>query len=134
MKTSDDAVSHVPLAALAGTVWVLTAWDSGAPAEPIPVVTLAYDAGRFTGTGGCNRYAAPVEAGTTPGAMTLGAVAGTRMACPDPQSSVEARFLEQLAKARAFGLRRGRLAISYAKGDGSTGTMLFDATPPPKAY
>lgn len=124
---------RLSLAILAGTVWVLRAWDIAAPAESEPVVTLAYDAGRFTGTGGCNRYFAVVEGGAMPGDVKLGPLAGTRMACPEPQSSVEARFLEQLGAARTFGFMLGRLAISYVKGDGSRGTMLFDASPPSKA-
>jgi hypothetical protein len=49
------------------------------------------------------------------------------MACPEPESSVEARFLGQLGAARSFGFWLGQLAISYAKSDGSRGTMLFEA-------
>ena len=124
---------HLSLAALAGTVWILRAWDLTVPAEPEPLVTLSYDAGRFTGTSGCNRYVGAVEDRSVRGEMKVGPLAGTRMACPDPQSSVEARFLDQLAGARRFGFTAGRLAISYTKVDGSSGTMLFDAgTPPPK--
>jgi heat shock protein HslJ len=63
-----------------------------------------------------------------PGEVKVGPLAGTRMACPEPQSSVEARFLEQLGGARTFGFMLGRLAISYTRGDGSRGTMLFDAS------
>jgi len=123
---------RLSLATLAGTVWILRAWDITAPAESAPVVTLSYDAGRFTGTGGCNRYFAVVEGGAVAGEVKVGPLAGTRMACPEPQSSVEARFLEQLGGARTFGFLLGRLAISYTRGDGSRGTMLFDAGTPPK--
>jgi heat shock protein HslJ len=56
----------------------------------------------------------------------VGPLAVTRMACPEPQSAVEARFLEQLGGARTFGFRLGRLAISYEREGGSRGTMLFD--------
>ena len=66
-----------------------------------------------------------------PGEMTIGPLGGTRMACPDRQSTIETRFFEQLGSARRFVFRMGRLAISYAKGDGSVGTMLFDASTPP---
>lgn len=123
---------RLSLATLAGTVWILRAWDITVPAELEPVVTLSYDAGRFTGTGGCNRYFAVVEGGTVPGAVKVGPLAATRMACPEPKSSVEARFLEQLGGARTFGFMLGRLAISYTRRDGSRGTMLFDASTPPK--
>ena len=120
---------RLSLDTLGGTVWVLQAWDVTEPAGSAPVVSLAYDAGRFTGSSGCNRYFATVAGGLTPGELTMGPVGGTRMACPDPQSSVEARFLGQLAAARTFGFRAGRLAVSYAKGDGGNGTMLFDMRP-----
>ena len=123
---------RLSLATLAGTVWILRAWDITAPAESAPVVTLSYDAGRFTGTGGCNRYFAVVEGGAMAGEVKVGPLAGTRMACPEPQFSVEARFLGQLGGARTFGFLLGRLAITYARGDGSRGTMLFDAGAPPK--
>ena len=115
-------------ATLAGTVWVLRAWDVTVPAALEPVVTLSYNAGRFTGTSGCNRYFAGVEGGAMPGEVKVGPLAGTRMACSERQSSVEARFLEQLGGARTFGFMVGRLAISYTRGDGSRGTMLFDAS------
>ena len=41
---------RLSLATLAGTVWILRAWDVNARAESEPVVTLSYDEGRFTGT------------------------------------------------------------------------------------
>jgi heat shock protein HslJ len=120
---------RLSLATLAGTQWVLRAWDATDPAGLEPVVTLAYDAGRFTG-GSCNRYVGGVKSGSMPGEISMGPLAGTRMACPEPQSSIETRFLEQLAGARMFGFRLGRLAISYTRGNGSMGTMLFDARAP----
>jgi heat shock protein HslJ len=124
--------SRLSLTTLAESAWVLRAWDISETAASEPVVTLAYDAGRFMGTGGCNLYAAGVEAGPMPGEMKVGPMAGTRMACPEPQSSIETRFLQQLGAARMFGFMVGRLAISYVKSDGSLGTMLFDASPPAK--
>ena len=95
-------------------------------------MTLAYDAGRFTGTSGCNRYSAAAEGGSMPGEVKVGPLAGTRMAGPEPQSSVEARFLEQLGGARQFGFMLGRLAISHKRSDGSMGTMLFEASTSPQ--
>ena len=95
-------------------------------------MTLSYEAGRFTGTSGCNRYVAVVEGRAMAGEVKVGPPAGTRMACPEPRSSVEARFLEQLGGARTFGFMLGRLAISYTRADGSGGTMLFDAGTPPQ--
>ena len=121
---------RLSLAAVAGTAWVLRAWDITEPAGSEPAVSLGYDAGRFTGSSGCNRYVAAVEGGAIPGEVKVGLPAGTRMACPEPASSVEARFLEQLGAARTFGFMLGQLAISYTRNDGSTGTMLFETSAP----
>ena len=51
------------------------------------------------GTGGCNRYFAVVEDGAMAGEVKVGPLAATRMACPEPQSSVEARSKEPRAPA-----------------------------------
>jgi heat shock protein HslJ len=119
--------------ALGRSVWVLHEWDVDQPAPVEPAVTLAYDAGRFSGSSGCNRYTAFVATGVTPGAVSVGPAAGTRMACPDPQSRTEARFLDQLGGAQSIGFMLGRLAIGYARRDGTRGTMLFttQANPAP---
>ncbi len=111
------STGRLSLAALAGTDWVLRAWDITEPAAEEPVVTLAYDAGRFAGTSGCNRYTGGVNEGTAPGELSVGLLAGTRMACPDAQASVESRFLEQLSGARTFGFRLGRSDDLVRKGE-----------------
>jgi heat shock protein HslJ len=123
---------RLSLAALAGTEWVLRAWDITEPAGVEPKVTLSYDTGRFSGTSGCNRYTGGAKEGTAPGELSVGLLAGTRMACPDAQASVESRFLEQLSGAKTFGFMLGRLMISYARANGSRGTMLFDSKSPSK--
>ena len=53
--------------AMAGTEWVLRAWRDGEAAPAEPAVTLRFKGGRFAGSSGCNRYTAPVEAGTRDG-------------------------------------------------------------------
>jgi META domain len=83
---------RLSLATLAGTVWILRAWDIIVPAESEPVVTLSYDAGCCTGTGGCNRYFAVVEGGAMPGEVKVEPLGGTRMACPAcPESPPRSR-------------------------------------------
>jgi heat shock protein HslJ len=116
---------------LGRSVWVLRDWDLDMPAPAEPAVTLASDAGRFSGSSGCNRYTAFVATGATPGAVSVGPAAGTRMACPDPQSQVEARFLRQLGGVQTIGFMLGRLAVGYARPDGTRGTMLFTAQAAP---
>ena len=128
------AASHdlVSLDTLAGTTWVLRAWNLNEPAPAQPVVTLSYAAGRFSGNSGCNRYTTTVTPGNTPGELQVGLVAGTRMACPDPQSAVETRFLQQLQAAQRFGIKSGQLAISAPGAGGPGTTMLFEASAPVK--
>ena len=126
------STGRLSLASLAKTEWLLRGWDISEPAGKEPAVSLAYDAGRFSGTSGCNRYNAGVTDGKAPGELNVGPSAGTRMACPGPQSEIEARFLDQLSGARTFGFMLGRLTISYARANGSRGTMLFDLKTPVK--
>ncbi len=110
---------RLALTTLAGRTWVLRAWDVGEPAPVQPVVTLVQTGGAFTGRSGCNRYTAGVMPGAMPGELSVGLVAATRMACPDAESAVEARFLQQLSSARRFDFRAGRLAISTAGAEGA---------------
>jgi heat shock protein HslJ len=121
---------RLSLDALAGSEWVLRSWDVDEPAPQEPEVTLAYQAGRFAGTSGCNRYNAAARPGDQPGDVSVGPSAGTMMACPDPQSAVEARFLKQLGRARKYGFLLGRLAITYGEDGGAVGVMLFEEQAP----
>ena len=117
---------RLSLDTLSGTVWVLQAWNLGEPAASTPAVTLKLESGHLAGASGCNRYSAEVQGTATPGELSVGLIAGTRMACPERESAVETRFLEQLGGARKFGFLLGRLAITYMRADGALGTMLFD--------
>jgi len=122
---------RLSLDTLAGNTWVLRAWDLGERAPAQPAVTLSFGSGRLTGSAGCNRYSAGATEGGTPGEFSVGPVAGTRMACPDAESAVEARFLQQLGAARRFAFRAGRLSISSAPADRLPTTMLFEAASGP---
>jgi heat shock protein HslJ len=124
---------RLSLDALAGTEWVLRGWGFNDPAPAEPEVTLTYQDGRFAGTSGCNRYFGSAKAGEMPGDLAVGPTAGTRMACPEPQSAVEARFLKQLGGAQKFGFLLGQLAVSYQTEGGVWGTMLFEGRPPARA-
>jgi para-nitrobenzyl esterase len=125
-----EARRRQTLQALGGTEWVLRAWDLKEPAPADVEVTLEYQRGFFAGRSGCNRYTAPVAAGDVPGTVTVGPAAVTRMACPEPQSAVETRFLKQLGGTKAFGFRLGQLTLAYETEGGARGTMLFDARSP----
>jgi heat shock protein HslJ len=111
--------------------WVLRSWDLKEPAPAQPVVNLFFKDGRFTGGSGCNNYFAPAKQGATPGDVEVGLVGTTRKSCPDNEMSVEARFLDQLARVKKFGFLITQLALSWEK-QGVWKTMLFDKRQPPQ--
>lgn len=113
---------------MGGAEWVLKAWDFGDPAPAEPTVTLAYRDGKLSGSAGCNRYFAAASPGDGPGAIAIGSVGATRMACPEPVEAVEERFLDQLGRVERFGFLAGRLALTY-RGDAGIRSMLFEAGP-----
>ena len=127
-----EEVGAVPTAstldALAGQEWVLRSWKSGEQAPQTPAVTLTFVDGKFAGGSGCNRYSGAVTAGAAPGAIKVGPTISTQMACPEPASSLETRFLRQLEAVNKFALSAGRLELSYEM-TGASGVMMFEKRP-----
>jgi heat shock protein HslJ len=121
--------ARLGLDTLAGSEWVLRSWDLPEAAPPEPAITLGYEGGRFVGSSGCNRYSAAVNPGTKPGDLAVEPSAGTLMACPEPQGTAEARFLKLLPSATRFGFLLGELALTYPKGEGAAGLLLFEPRP-----
>jgi heat shock protein HslJ len=123
-EVASEVTGTLSLADLAGVEWVLThfAWQDPAPAEP--VITLVFEGERVTGSSGCNRYFAGVEAGGMPGNLKVGPVGGTRMACPEDRMSLEGRYLKALERVVNFRFVAGRLVLVWRE-DGVTRGMLF---------
>lgn len=113
------------LASLDETQWLLRAWDNGDPAPDEPLVTLTYTEGRFAGRSGCNSYTSAVTAGDLPGDIVISPIAGTRMACPEPQMNVETRYLTSLQAVSKFSILDGNLTLTYQDETGQQRTMLF---------
>jgi heat shock protein HslJ len=104
---------------------VLREFASGEPAPETPEVTLVFQGSRIGGRGGCNQYFANVERGAAPGAVTIGPIGATRMACPEPQMSIESRYLGALAKGRSLSRTGDKLALEYDDG-GVARAMTFE--------
>lgn len=109
----------VPTAAaadgLAGSEWRPLSL-AGAPFPEGVEATVQFGGdGRLTGSGGCNRLAGSYVA--EGGALTVGPVAATRMACPEPAMSAEAALLRALSDARGF-VRDGA-SLTLAGEDGA---------------
>lgn len=103
-----------PAASLEGSAWLLESIP-GQRAVLAPAPTLRLEAGRISGSDGCNRYSAPVQVKgssfrvSQPGPSTL-------MSCPPRQMRQAESFRAALGSARRYRLRNGRLEL-LATGD-----------------
>ncbi len=123
-EVSSQVTGTLSIADLEGTEWVLThlARYEAAPAEP--EITLVVEGDQVSGTSGCNRYFGTIEEPST-GELSLGPLAGTRMACAEEAMELETQYLQALGGAESYGFLAGRLALSYRVQDGIQ-TLLFD--------
>lgn len=90
--------------ATAGAQWLATGVGEFA-LTPEDEVTLEFEDGRISGRSGCNRYFGAVTlTAVAPGqgALALGPVAGTRMACAGRPGAVELSFLGALGRIDAW--------------------------------
>jgi heat shock protein HslJ len=136
LGTAGVAAAQSPAAslgapALAGTDWVLTSTGAGGNQTPVPAgvsVSLQIDeapGGALAGgSGGCNRYMAPVT--ITDSALTFGPAASTLMACPDPQGSFEQQYFTALSTVATYAIAGQTLTLSDASG---AAVLVFEAAP-----
>lgn len=94
---------------LQGVDWVPDEPGFAAPGEGRGPALRFLDGDRVSGSGGCNRFTGPANAAT--GAVRIGPLASTRMACPGDAMQAEARFLSALERARGARLDDGRLTL-----------------------
>lgn len=91
-------------AGLPGQSWRVVA-AGGTEFTPEDEVTMDFVEGMIAGRSGCNRYTGAAQlTARTPlhGALTLGPVAGTRMACMGRAGEIEPVFLGALGRADAW--------------------------------
>lgn len=95
------------------TEWTVTE-IAGAPVpEGVKVTITQPEPGMLAGTSGCNRYSGPVR--SEAGKLHVGAIAGTRMMCPEPQMTAETAFHSTISRTTG------------AKLDGEVLTLTDDA-------
>ena len=104
----EDSAAAPDPAALRGEAWVLASgidvegWEQVAPSA-----TFTED--QVSGSSGCNRFNASY---TVDGdELTLGPVAGTEMACPDPAGAVEEAFRAALTQVTAWRMDGDQLVL-----------------------
>jgi putative lipoprotein len=110
-----------PMDALEGKTWTLVQFDDGSPVQPGRPITAIFGGGKVSGSGGCNRYSATVIS-SAPGALKVGAISATKMACAGPAGTNEQRYFGGLEKVEGFALEDGKLTLSPGK-------MVFKSTP-----
>jgi len=100
-----------PMDALKGKTWTLVQFDDGSPVPAGRPITAVFEEGRISGSGGCNRYSASVTS-ASPGALHVGAISATKMACMGTAGTNEQRYFAALEKAETYALEEGKLVLS----------------------
>ncbi len=124
-----SVTGRLSLETISGIAWTLVSLAFDEPAPPEPPVTLRIDGVRIAGSSGCNNYFATITPASSPGAVAISGIAGTRKMCEEPVMVLEQRVLAQFATVRRFSFVGGQLALSYER-DGTYGVMLFSAGAP----
>ena len=118
-----------PRSAIEGPVWRLTKLpgiDAKALAASQRHVNVRFEAGRVDGFSGCNRLAGSY---TLDGdRLTFGPLAGTMMACPEPEMAIEAAVRKALAGSLRFAIHGDDLRLTADSG----ADLVFQAEPPPR--
>ena len=119
---------RIPASPLEGPTWRLT--SPGVPAgdgkDPKAApVRVRFADGRASGFSGCNQFTGSfTREGDT---LTVGGLAGTMMACPEPRMAAEKAFLDGLSGAHRVAIAGDRLTLTPASGP----ALAFQAEPEP---
>lgn len=108
---------------LEGTSWRLVSVPGQAPAAIAAltqVPTARFESGRVTGFGGCNRLTGAYT--LQQNRLTIGGMAGTMMACPEPAMSIEGALHAALTGTLAYAIAGDRLSLTADSG----AVLLFD--------
>lgn len=116
-----------PATLLTRYVWRVTDVDAAAFPADMPLEgMMTFDAaGTITGKSFCNRFTGSYK--LTGEGVSFGPLAGTRMACPEPQSKLETAMLNALGKVSRFDIDADNRLTLFA-GD----TPVVKAVPAPR--
>ena len=111
---------------LDGTAWRLTEWTLSSLDPSDFTITAAFANGKISGKSGVNTYGGPYTEG--PGdAFSVGDLASTMMAGPEPAMRAEQAYLKLLADAKSYKVANGGLTLFDANGHES---LIFAAATP----
>jgi heat shock protein HslJ len=122
-------VAAVAPSSLEGSTWRLTHIAGTAPAglaDLTQPVTVRFEAGRAQGFSGCNRFSGGYQ--LEGDRLTLGPVAGTMMACPEPGMSVEDAFRQAFAGSFQYAIDGDLLQVANSSGN----SLQFEREAPPR--
>lgn len=108
---------------LEGTSWRLTGWSASSLDPADFAITAQFDDGKIGGTSAVNTYGGPYEAGED-GSFSVGDLASTMMAGPEPDMRAETIYLQLLAEAKQYTVEGETLTLSDADGNAS---LIFAA-------
>lgn len=86
---------------VAGTSWQMA---------DIPTVTVSFEVDRVSGSNGCNRFFGTVEYGKD-GAIAIGPLASTKMACAGAAMQTERRVMSALSTATKIRVEGATLTL-----------------------
>ena len=108
---------------LDGSQWRLSGWTLSSLQPDEFAVSAHFAAGQISGHSGVNSYSGPYTLG--PGqAFSVGDIASTEMAGPEPAMRAERAYLTLLGEATSYKSADGRLVL-YDKGGNES--LIFDA-------
>jgi len=108
---------------LDGTQWKLTGWTLSSLRPSDFAISAKFDGGQISGNGGVNSYSGPYEVG--PGdSFSVGPLASTRMAGPEPAMRAESGYMTLLGQAKTYKIADGKLTLYDAGGNES---LSFEA-------
>jgi heat shock protein HslJ len=119
---SDPALTFAaaPAPRLDGVTWEVTGFNNGRHAVVSPLngtaLTLAFQGGSVSGSGGCNTFRAPYK--RDGGSLTIGPVAATRKVCDGKGVMQQEReFLAALESTTTWAIDRDLLDLHRADGE-----------------
>ena len=125
LSLTNTATAERKPADLAGTRWLLRAFDFDDKAPIEPAVSLQLEEGKVTGSTGCNQYTATFAPGEHPGQVRVTDVTTSNRTCAGPASDLEKKYLAALRGVRGWGFYLGQLAVTWQDAGGPARTLLF---------
>jgi heat shock protein HslJ len=101
-------------ATLEGITWRLAALPGQAVPAGNGAPTARFEGGRVSGFSGCNRFMGSYTVDRD--RLSIGNLAGSMMACPEPAMALEKAFLSALSGGQAATLTDNRLSLTPATG------------------